>query len=596
MINSDIAGFLRGQNFVVNPGAENNVEDLVAYADAAGTRPVDGTGGSPNITVTRTTTNALDGVASYLITKDAANRQGQGASITFSVPAYLVNQPEVINISFKYKVASGTFAFGGDGTDGDLIVYIYDVTNSALIEPVDFKLLGDGKVSTSFQTAYGASSYRLILHVSSTSTQAWTLEVDKLVVGPVGGSIKPNVVAAKYLNAGASYTVSTTQPFQYNTKVYDTAGLVTTGSSWKVTAPVSGIYECSIMQYMGSATTIHLYVNGTIVNAISDLTTGYTTSTFSQYLKAGEYLDIRTGSSTTQPNDVNTSFTVKLIESSQESGGSRVISTKAQRASSNQTISTTAATKIQFNSVALADQGYDKNGAFDAGNNRIVAQESGLYQVKASILTSGVTSGTTVTLTIYKNGSAYFAKAVDSAGTAQSVVDIFDEIPLNAGDYIELYIASPDGSYDIAASGGSFLIVTKVGASGGVLDSQSKIYLKYVDNSGTGITANTTNIPFITKVVDSHGAWNGSQFTAPRSGWYDFTGAIQTVSASGSITYSYINGTIDASLMVSGVGAPIKPMAGGAYLKAGDVLSFRTDATETLTSGATFHHIEIRSQ
>ena len=52
--------------------------------DTAGANPVDGTGGSANVTWTRTTTNPLAGDGSVL-TKDAVNRQGQGVSYDFTI-------------------------------------------------------------------------------------------------------------------------------------------------------------------------------------------------------------------------------------------------------------------------------------------------------------------------------------------------------------------------------------------------------------------------------------------------------------------------------------------------------------------------------
>lgn len=68
------------KEYVKNPKFESDASDYSAYADAAGSSPVDGTGGSPSVTITQTTSAPLSGVASGLITKDAANRQGEGVS------------------------------------------------------------------------------------------------------------------------------------------------------------------------------------------------------------------------------------------------------------------------------------------------------------------------------------------------------------------------------------------------------------------------------------------------------------------------------------------------------------------------------------
>ena len=96
---------------------------------------------------------------------------------------------KVAQIELDYIVNSGTFAAGSSSSDGDLIVYIYDVTNSTLIEPSSIKFLSSStatsdRIVTNFQTSATGTSYRLILHVSSTSASAWELKADNFQVKP----------------------------------------------------------------------------------------------------------------------------------------------------------------------------------------------------------------------------------------------------------------------------------------------------------------------------------------------------------------------------------------------------------------------------
>jgi len=126
-----------GINYIENPDAESSTAGWATYADAAASRPVDGTGGSPNVTWTRSTSSPLRGVASFLFTKDAANRQGQGASYDLTIDS--ADQARVLQISFDYEIASGTYSGGTSSTDSDLIVYIYRTTATGrLIEPSTF--------------------------------------------------------------------------------------------------------------------------------------------------------------------------------------------------------------------------------------------------------------------------------------------------------------------------------------------------------------------------------------------------------------------------------------------------------------------------
>lgn len=139
-------------------------------------RPVAGTGGSPNITITRTTSSPLKGTASGLITKQAANRMGEGIAYDFTIDRK--HQAKVLYQSFLYEVASGAY------TDSALSAFIYgpidgtpvvtelsprDIQNSGLIEQFD----------SAFQTALVGTQYRLCLHISSPDVVAYTMKVDE---------------------------------------------------------------------------------------------------------------------------------------------------------------------------------------------------------------------------------------------------------------------------------------------------------------------------------------------------------------------------------------------------------------------------------
>lgn len=167
-----------GINYLsANADAETNTTGWSTYADAAGTSPVDGTGGSPNITWTRSTSAPIRGVASFLLTKGAANRQGEGVSYQFTHPGIV----EGGTISFEYNVVSGTYA------TGDVRVYLVDVTTGAVIEPVNVEVPNVGitaKHIATFQTNASSTSYRFCIHIASTSASAYTLKFDTFVVGP----------------------------------------------------------------------------------------------------------------------------------------------------------------------------------------------------------------------------------------------------------------------------------------------------------------------------------------------------------------------------------------------------------------------------
>lgn len=175
----DIGSGSGGINYISNPDAEQNATGHVAYADAAAATPVDGTGGSPNITITRSTSAPLRESASFLITKDAANRQGQGVSVDFTIDS--ADKNKSLMVSLDYEASSGYT--GLSGTEY-MVGYVLDVTNSVLIPLSNIYLpQGSGTQKVTFNSTT-STSYRLIFHIATTGTVAWTYKYDNLVVGP----------------------------------------------------------------------------------------------------------------------------------------------------------------------------------------------------------------------------------------------------------------------------------------------------------------------------------------------------------------------------------------------------------------------------
>jgi hypothetical protein len=195
----------------VNYITESDFEDAattgwVLYADAAATTPADGTGGSANVTVnaraasafvgtyTASGVNPLRGTYSMEFAKDAANRQGQGTSIPFTIAYADISKP--LRIDFECDA-------GTTYTASDMGVYVYDITNSTLITPSSVNIPGGAsKFSVTFN-ATTSVSYRLIFHVQTTNATAYYLKFDSI-------SISPNVlVQGAAIGDWQSYTPAT---------------------------------------------------------------------------------------------------------------------------------------------------------------------------------------------------------------------------------------------------------------------------------------------------------------------------------------------------------------------------------------------------
>jgi hypothetical protein len=170
-----------GINHITNPDAEVNTSGWNLYADAAGTEPVDGTGGSANITFNRTTTASeiLRDVASFEIAKDAANRQGEGVSTDIALPQ--ADQGKMLEVSFDYKT-SANYA------SGDIGVYLIRDTGGTptLVYPSTVNLPASLS-STTFKATFATTSdddWRLAFHVASTNATAYDVFIDDVKVGP----------------------------------------------------------------------------------------------------------------------------------------------------------------------------------------------------------------------------------------------------------------------------------------------------------------------------------------------------------------------------------------------------------------------------
>lgn len=162
--------------------AESNLGDWTTYADAAATTPVDGTGGTANITFTRNTTTPLRQTADFKLTVDAANRQGNGASVDFAVDK--ADRNKVLGIWCDVDATDENYV------DDDLQVFIYDVDTDTLITPTSPS--GGYKIKANkyrFRVAFAPAdttsvNYRLIVHVASTNATGYSVYFDNFEVGP----------------------------------------------------------------------------------------------------------------------------------------------------------------------------------------------------------------------------------------------------------------------------------------------------------------------------------------------------------------------------------------------------------------------------
>ena len=591
------------QNYIENPDAEVDTTGYAVYADAAGTSPVNGTGGSGNVTWTRSTSSPLRSTASFLLTKDAANRQGEGVSYDFSVDT--ADQAKVMQISFDYLVSSGTFVAGTSSTSSDVTVWIYDVTNSVLIQPSSFKLLSNSsttsdKFNATFQTASNSTSYRLIFHVGSTSASAYTLKIDQIAVSPstyvygtpVTDFANVTAVAGDFTGFGTPTSMEVE-----SRRVGDSLeikGKFVSGTATATEGRVALRYRGATVTAAGTDKIASIKIVGKAVRSstaavdfvvLAAPNTSYVTFGIQDGSRGGSGSQngdqlIASGATFTFFASVPILGWSSSVQTSDQTD-TRVITARAYR-SGNQSVATAAETDIVFNATS-----FDDVNGFNTSTGVYTVQVPGKYRVKTSLYISSAASEV-FTLSIYKTGVQVGQRFFTA--TSDAMVEVDDVLNCVAGDTIKSTIDSTaDTSYTIIGSSvATFTTIERLSGPLAIAASESISFAAH-----TSTTAATTSAPFIytVKEHDTHGSYSTStgKFTAPSAGKYAFqlvaycgaTVVSATFNKNGSTVVGRSSPTTASNYV--GTGQIILSLV------AGDTIEVRPDVNATATTGSTLN-------
>lgn len=566
-------------------------------ADSTGTLvrfvPKTAAGGSANVTITRSTTTPLIGTASFILTKDAANREGQGWEFDFTIDrAY---QAKVLQVSFQYLVNSGTFVAGSSSTVSDVTVYIYDVTNAQIIQPSSFKLLSNNAsisdtFNATFQTASNSTSYRLIFHVSTPSTAAYSLKVDGISVSPSTYVYGTPVTDWQNFTPTGSWTGAVTYTGQWR-RVGDTLqmqGKITlsgapTGGGLTVNLPLG----LSIDTTKIDSTTPNNWVLG-LWSGLDNGIQGYTgmvaySSSTSVAMSVGNaaqtYLRID-GVSTTIPFSWNNtdflhySFQVPIAGWSSSVQTSDQTDTRVVSLAATGTVPTiTGGSPLIYPTVL-----FDTHGAYNAATGRYTIPVSGFYRVTATLAS---THALYSSFQIRKNTVAQ-TPAQGSADVNGYIDAVFLQ-QFNSGDIIDVVSSSNAASTSIKTS----LTIERLSGPSAIAASESINAAYWV--SANFAASTTVPINFDAREFDSHGAVTTSatawRFTAPISGTY-FINAYWYLTASAASLAVYKNGTLNKFISFSNFGALTGTGSTLIKLNAGDYIDLRPDAARTITGGS----------
>lgn len=568
-------------NLITNGNADDTAASIfVPYADAAGTRPVDGTGGAPTVTTTVSTVSPLNGTKSYLLTKPASNTQGQGWAIPFTVD--LAYRAKSLKISADFIINSGTFVPGTaiPQTDGDLIWYIYDVTNSQLIEPSNIRMLSSSttisdKFQATFQTSVTGASYRLIAHCASTSALAYEIKLDNVTVTPQVSVLGTAVSDwAPYTPSLTGFGTATNIDAKMR-RVGDTlevVGSFTVGTSTGVTAQIglpSGLsidttksLGTSSRGMLGFATRA---ANG-VTNGLAATTTGpfviveeTQTATSAVFLAtqtnstANGYL-LATGSGAVASGDTLTfKFSVPILGWSSSVQLSESADTRVTAAVITASDSFSPAIDAKFTNLVASR---DTHGAVTS--TRYNFPSEGFYFITQAVQ-FGSTSSAFRAVEYHFNG--VLTRIEGNNGTTSTATDMSASYGVYAklGDYIEFGAFQNTGALETVSLKAA---IQKVQGPQAIAASESYA-MRYTSSSGQSIPSGGTIISFANKTYDTHGSWNGTTFTALQARTFSVKAIIcmnaPNSGASTNVMNIYKNGVLRAQKVYVGTyisGAP----------------------------------------
>lgn len=552
-----------GVNWITNYDLETDATGWSAYLDAAGTSPVDATGGSPgSFTCTRVADTNLKGLGVLRLTHPASNTQGSGCSYDFTVDKGY--RTRTVEISFLYRVNSGTFTAGSDSATGDLVVYAYDKGDvsgtTRVIQPNGYKTTCSSTSQCNFVGTFQLDAqdtqYRLALHWAGTGSSAATVDFDEISIGPKNTAQGPPIsewstyTPTVTYSSGAATNVTTSGKYR---RVGDTlqaqVSMVFSGASAAFSGPVFSLPSgLSFDTAKFSATASRDQIIG--YAQISDSGNTNYSGIAARYVSATTFdcfsamsVATHTGSvpvaglvfSSTYPftlgaNDSTTCF----IEAPISGWGANVsMSNDGDSRNTGALYQGTASGTLNssVNLVTFPIKKTDTHAAYSSGTYTVPS--SGYYDISATAEVNGTfAAGGGAAIFIRVNGSEISrGKALQPTALTSYVLPtaMVKMYPLTAGDLVTVYANTDGTTPSYGATGGGFAI-TKVQGRDAVAKAD-KVLATYTTSAGQSIAYNSNvKVNFGTKVIDTFGAVSNASsnfiFTVPRPGFYRVTAAV----------------------------------------------------------------------
>ncbi|HNC40287.1 MAG TPA: hypothetical protein PK522_00730 [Nitrosomonas sp.] len=565
------------KNYIRNGNAESGATTGWAVYDDGAAVPVDGTGGSPVLTLAASNSGPLAGTYSYLNSKgNAISGFGNGFSYDFTIDQS--DTAKVLQIQYDYLL-TGAYTLGSDSTTGTWVTYLYDVTNAQLIQPTSYKLLGGGRFIGNFQTNSNSTSYRLIIHNSQVQLSPATFKFDSVIITPTVYAFgTPITDWQSYTPTFTGFGTAASIECQWR-RVGSNVELrnkFTTGTPTGVEARVSlptglTIASTSTVPSIQPLGQVYRGTTGAANIYYAQATAGLTYLTIAKQDSVGPFAStLGTSFGSAEVVYLQSSVPIQGWSSSVQTSDQADSRTLIEAYNNNAgTVLTANTTNIDFSTKVT-----DTHGAWSG--TVFTANAPGNYSIKGSI---SCTTGASRAFYAYVNGTQNKLVAVTTTGNVTPfVADTF----LNANDTFSL---RSNASCTLNAVATDHWINITRSPSSSVISATETVAASYYASANQTTAA---QINFDTKEYDTHGAVTTGagawKFSAPYSGLYSIN--VTGYSTSNTNVSIFKNGSNYKYLFYTVPSENGRTGSAQVRLSAGEYVDIRPSASVQINGGA----------
>lgn len=559
------------ENLLSNPGFEAaTFTQCSLYNDGDVAVPVDGSGGTATGLTLATQASTLGfGAKELKLTKDGSSRRGTGFSCDFTVPAGMGGS--IFTHTSRYSTSANYADYLAATPGSDVGVYLYDVTNSTLIQPAvaDVPANAKGQYLNAFQLSYNSTSFRLIYHIQTTNASAWDLIVDQFFGGSKSSTKGSPEIYLGELTTTGSWSTNTTYLGRYWRKGDRLLGEVRistsgapTAANLQVNLPSGLVLDTSKMDNSSNNMSVGIgnvndsgsqYYNVRVRgdNTTGALRIGYLVQSTATYTNVSSTAPMSFGAS----DSVYIRYDVPIAGWStnmalSEDGGTRDVIFYGYRSAALS--QATGAQKVTLDATL-----YDTTSCFSSGG--CLVNETGYYDIGCSVDWNNIADTGQAYCIIYVTppggaaapvayGSAYRNGAAGSTHSYGATVR-----QLAKGSLVELYAFQNDSATEALGVGvtTTFLTVAKrsspqtIYPSGGAWLIANRAASQSIPN---GVV---TTLVFDTVIADSDAGYNAStgEWTVGKAGTYLYSCSYQYLTTGtwtvdeAMATYLQVNGS-----------------------------------------------------